>query len=76
MTKQTDSTLLSLTRRGAIALGAGMAAGISNLYYPGKERTFGSTAGRWATNVGLDAGTFLFKEFWPDINHSVFHYKE
>ncbi len=57
-------------------IGAGMAAGISNLYYPGKERTFGSTAGRWATNVGLDAGTFLFKEFWPDINRSVFHYKE
>jgi hypothetical protein len=57
-------------------IGAGMAAGISNLYYPSKERTFGSTAGRWATNVGIDAGTFVFKEFWPDINHAVFHYKE
>lgn len=56
-------------------IGAGMAAGISNLYYPSRERTIGSTAGRWATNVGIDAGTFLFKEFWPDINRAVFHYK-
>lgn len=57
-------------------VGSGMAAGISNLYYPAAERTFGSTAGRWATNVGIDAGTFVFKEFWPDINHAVFRYKE
>lgn len=57
-------------------IGAGMAAGLSNLYYPGNERTFGNTAGRWATNVGIDAGTFVFKEFWPDVNHALFHYKE
>lgn len=56
-------------------VGAGMAAGISNLYYPQKERTFGNTAQKWGTNVGLDAGTFLFKEFWPDINSAIFHSK-
>ena len=56
-------------------VGSGMAAGLSNLYYPGRERTFGSTAGRWATNIGIDAGTFMFKEFWPDINRTIFHSK-
>jgi len=57
-------------------IGAGMAAGISNTYYPSSERTISSTTGRWATNVGIDAGTFVFKEFWPDINRAIFHYKE
>ena len=56
-------------------LGAGAAAGISNLYYPSPERTFGSTAGKWGQSVGIDAATFMFKEFWPDINHHVFHGK-
>jgi hypothetical protein len=53
-------------------IGAGAAAGISNLYYPSKERTFGNTAQRWGVNVGIDAGTFVFKEFWPDINRKIF----
>jgi hypothetical protein len=54
-------------------VGAGAAAGISNFYYPRPERTFSNTAEKWGTNVGIDAGTFLFKEFWPDINHALFH---
>lgn len=54
-------------------VGAGAAAGISNLYYPQRERTFGNTASKWGLNVGIDAGTFFFKEFWPDINHALFH---
>jgi hypothetical protein len=57
-------------------VGAGAAAGISNFYYPRPERTFGNTAERWGTNVGIDAGTFFFKEFWPDINHALFHGKK
>ena len=56
-------------------IGAGAAAGISNLYYPSRERTFGNTAGKWGQNVGIDAATFMFKEFWPDINHKLFHGK-
>jgi hypothetical protein len=56
--------------------GAGAAAGISNLYYPSKERTFSNTADKWSTNVGIDAGTFIVREFWPDINHALFHGKE
>jgi hypothetical protein len=54
-------------------VGAGAAAGISNLYYPSRERTLGNTVDKWTTNVGIDAATFIIREFWPDINHSLFH---
>jgi hypothetical protein len=54
-------------------LGAGMAAALSNAYYPAPERTFGNTAQQWGTSLGVDAFTFVFKEFWPDINHKLFH---
>jgi len=54
-------------------IGSGAAAGISNLYYPQSQRTFGNTAQKWGVNVGVDAATFMFKEFWPDINHTLFH---
>jgi hypothetical protein len=57
-------------------VGAGAAAGISNLYYPSPERTFSNTAQKWGINVGIDAGTFVFKEFWPDINKAIFHTKD
>jgi len=54
-------------------VGAGAAAGISNFYYPSHERTFGNTAQKWGLNVGIDAATFVFKEFWPEINRALFH---
>jgi hypothetical protein len=54
-------------------IGAGAAAGISNLYYPRSQRDFSQTGERWGLNIGIDAATFVFKEFWPDINHSLFH---
>jgi hypothetical protein len=54
-------------------IGAGAAAGISNLYYPTPERTFSNTADKWAVNVGVDAAGFVVREFWPDINHILFH---
>jgi hypothetical protein len=57
-------------------IGAGASAGVSNLYYPSPERTFSNTATKWGTNVGIDAGTFMFKEFWPDINHALFHHRD
>jgi hypothetical protein len=53
--------------------GAGASAGLSNLYYPSPERTFGNTADQWGLDVGIDAATFVFKEFWPDINQHLFH---
>jgi hypothetical protein len=57
-------------------LGAGMAAALSNAYYPSPERTFGNTAQQWGTSIGIDAFTFAFREFWPDINHKLFHGKD
>jgi hypothetical protein len=57
-------------------IGSGMAAGISNLYYPSPERTFGNTGSKWGLNIGIDAATFVFKEFWPDINNALFHTKD
>jgi len=53
-------------------IGAGAAAGLSNLYYPGRERTWTKTGQRWVLNVGLDIMGFTFKEFWPDVNRKVF----
>ncbi len=52
--------------------GAGAAAGISTLYYPTVERSFSNTGGQWGLDVGIYAGTFVFKEFWPDITHHLF----
>lgn len=54
-------------------VGAGAAAGISDLYYPSQERDWTKTGQRWLTNVSLDGATFVFKEFWPDINSAIFH---
>jgi hypothetical protein len=55
--------------------GAGTAAGISYLYYPASEKTWTKTGQRWFLNVGIDGGTYLFQEFWPNINAAVFHQK-
>jgi hypothetical protein len=54
-------------------IGSGAAAGVSNLYYPTAERTFSNTAQKWGVNVGVDAAGFVVREFWPDINHFLFH---
>lgn len=56
-------------------VGAGAASGISGLYYPSQERTWTKTGQRWLTSMGLDGLTFVFKEFWPDVNNAVFHEK-
>ncbi|GAC1426152.1 MAG: hypothetical protein NVSMB62_23530 [Acidobacteriaceae bacterium] len=56
-------------------VGAGAAAGISNFYYPRSERTASNTISKWGVNVGIDAGTFVIREFWPDVNHYLFHGK-
>jgi hypothetical protein len=56
--------------------GAGAAAGISDLYYPSTERTFTKTYQRLITSLAIDGGTFVFKEFWPDLNRKFFHEKD
>jgi hypothetical protein len=55
--------------------GAGTSAGLSNLYYPSQQRTFSNTASQWGLDVAIDAASFTFREFWPDINRAVFHGK-
>jgi hypothetical protein len=54
-------------------IGSGASAGLSSLYYPTRERSFGNTADQWGLDIGIDAISFEVKEFWPDINHSLFH---
>jgi hypothetical protein len=54
-------------------VGAGVSSGISNLYYPSPERSVGKTLDQYGTNLGIDALSFMFKEFWPDINNKLFH---
>jgi hypothetical protein len=55
-------------------VGAGAAAGISNLYYP-PGNTWVKTYQRWGSQLFQDALSFEAKEFWPDINRYVFHNK-
>jgi hypothetical protein len=54
-------------------VGAGGAAGISSLYYPTRERSLEKTGTQWGLDVGIDAAAFFFREFWPDVNHALFH---
>ena len=54
-------------------VGNGAAAGVSNLYYPSRERTWTKTGQKWVIQIGLDGGSNLVKEFWPDVNSHVFH---
>ncbi len=56
--------------------GAGAASGISSAYYPSQERTFKKVGDLWLTNLAIDGGTYVFKEFWPDLNNKFFHQKD
>jgi hypothetical protein len=54
-------------------IGSGASAGLSTLYYPSRERSLGSTGTEWGLDVAIDAAAFEVKEFWPNINHWLFH---
>ena len=56
-------------------VGNGAGAGITDAYYPTRERTWTKTYQKWGTQIALDGVFNIAKEFWPDINHSVFHGK-
>jgi hypothetical protein len=56
-------------------VGNGVGAGISDAYYPARERTWTKTYQKWTTQIALDGVFNIVKEFWPDINHSIFHGK-
>jgi hypothetical protein len=53
-------------------LGNGIAASISNAYYP-DERGFGDTMSRMVTAIGTDAISDILKEFWPDVKKRLHH---
>jgi len=54
-------------------VGAGAAAGIGNTYYPTDQNQLVKTYQRWISQVLQDGASNILKEFWPDINHSLFH---
>jgi len=56
-------------------VGNGAGAGISDTYYPSPERTWTKTGQKWLTQIALDGAFNVLKEFWPDINHAIFHGK-
>ena len=57
--------------------GSATAAAISTYsYHPHAEKTISNTASVWATGVGYDTLSYVFKEFWPDIRKKVFHQKQ
>jgi hypothetical protein len=54
--------------------GAGMAAAISTYsYHPESERNVGTVISVWGTQIGWDVGTYMIKEFWPDLRRK--HHK-
>lgn len=56
------------------AFGAGMAAAISTYsYHPESERGVGTVISVWGTQIGWDVGTYMIKEFWPDLRRK--HHK-
>jgi hypothetical protein len=52
--------------------GNAVAAGISNLYYPAADRSFGNTANKWGQQIALDTFFNVTKEFWPDLRNRLF----
>jgi len=54
-------------------LGAFVAKGVSNAYYPPGDRGLGLTMRRSGISLLSGMGTGLAAEFWPDINCKLFH---
>jgi len=54
--------------------GNAVAAGISNVYYPASDRSFGNTANKWGQQIALDTFFNVAKEFWPDVRNKLFRH--
>jgi len=54
--------------------GNAVAAGISNLYYPAADRSFGNTTNKWGQQIALDTFFNVAKEFWPDVRNKLFRH--
>lgn len=44
---------------------------LSNMYYPMDKRGIYPTIRRTANGLLSDAGSYMFKEFWPDLRHKL-----
>jgi len=53
--------------------GTGVAASLSNMYYPTVDRTASATVTRWGTQIMWDALANELKEFWPDVRRRLHH---
>ncbi len=48
--------------------GSGIAAAISTYsYHPAGDKNFSTVVSVWGTQIGWDVGTYMIKEFWPDL---------
>jgi hypothetical protein len=56
-------------------LGRAISEGISTTYSPISDRTAGKAAVHYGVDMGLDAVTNIFREFWPDIAARLRHHK-
>lgn len=53
-------------------VGSAMSSAISTYsYHPRADRNLPNTASVWGTQVGIDTGTIVVKEFWPDIRRKM-----
>jgi hypothetical protein len=55
------------------SLGNAVAAGISNIYHPEEDRTWGRNASTFGFLILWDGLSNELKEFWPDIRRKVLH---
>lgn len=53
----------------ANVIGSAMSAGLSNAYYPDRNRTVSLTAINWGTNIGGAGLSNFLPEFGPDVRH-------
>lgn len=51
--------------------GNAASAGMSNLYYPAADRTWGETGEKFAIQVASDSAFNVLLEFWPDMRRAV-----
>ena len=54
-------------------LGAASSAALSTTYYPRSGSSTNDAISRAGLGVASDMGWNVFKEFWPDIKHKLFH---
>ncbi len=54
-------------------LGRGMAAALTQTYYPSRSQSAGVVFQTWGLSLGALGVGDLFQEFWPDVKRKLFH---